>query len=137
MLETCRKFNKAAEEITGYGLSEVIGTNWGDKLVPRERYPSVWRELDRLVIEGGTPVGYENPILTKHGEERDILWKNSPLYEGKNIVGLISFGIDITERKRAEEALQESRQRYRALFEDTPVAILEQDFSGLKTTWIR
>ena len=127
-----QKINKAAEEITGYGLSEVIGTNWGEKLVPRERYPSVWRELDRLAIQGETPVGYENPILTKHGEERDILWKNSPLYEGSDIVGLISFGIDITERKRAEEALQESRQRYRALFEDTPVAIWEQDYSALK-----
>ncbi len=127
-----QKFNAAAEEITGYSLSEVMGTNWGDKVVPSERYPQVWLEFDRLTITGENPTSFENPILTKEGEERNILWKNNPLYEGDKIIGLISFGIDITERKRAEAALYESQQRYRALFEDSPVAIWEQDFSGLK-----
>ena len=108
-------FNRAAEEITGYSLSEVIGTNWGDKLAPRERYPGIWQEFDRLVVNGGTPVAYENPILTKQGEERDILWKNNPLYEGDKIVGVISFGIDITERKQAEERIRRQLKRLAAL----------------------
>jgi PAS domain S-box-containing protein/putative nucleotidyltransferase with HDIG domain len=110
-----QKFNSAAEEITGYSLSEVVGTNWGDKLVPRERYPKVWQELERLAIRGETPVGFENPILTKHGEEHDVLWKNNILYEGDKVVGLISFGIDISERKQAEKRIRQQLERLAAL----------------------
>ena len=45
---------------------------------------------------------------------------------------LLSIGIDTTERKRAEEALRDSEQRYRVLFQSTPIALVERDVSALK-----
>jgi PAS domain S-box-containing protein len=118
-------FNKAAEEITGYARQELANRTWFEVLTPRDRYPEVRKEFERL-LQGGLPKRFENAILTKSGKERHIVWSNNEIYEQGNIVGTISFGIDITERKIAEEALLQSEERYRQLFELSPDTIFIQ-----------
>jgi PAS domain S-box-containing protein len=107
-------FNKAAGEITGYTHAELAGRNWFEVLVPRKRYPHVWTEFARLLNEG-PPVRFENPILTKSGEERFIAWQNSVVREQGRIVGTISVGMDITERRRTEEELRTHREHLEEL----------------------
>jgi PAS domain S-box-containing protein len=97
-------FNKAAERISGYKKSDMVDRNWFEVMTPRDRYPEVWDEFERL-MEGGMPKFFENPILTKAGLERHISWSNSEVIEKGKVVGVISFGQDITERKLAEEEL--------------------------------
>lgn len=116
-------FNRAAEEITGYGRDELKGRSWFEALVPRERYPYVW-EAFRKLEAGRLPRNLENPILTRDGEERYIIWQNSELREGERIIGTVSFGVDITEHRRAEEALRESEENFRALAENAHDGIL-------------
>ena len=113
-------FNQAAEEITGYTHAELKNRNWFEVIVPRDRYPETWAEFERLA-EGGLPIRFENPILTKSGEERYIVWQNAALYEQSRIVGSISFGMDITEHKRAEEALLASEARLKAQYQGSPI----------------
>jgi len=100
--------NRAGETITGYKREELIGKNWFDIVVPKERYPFVWDEFSRLLREGAraSTDTFENPILTKSGETRHILWRNSATSENKDGLAAISFGTDITKRLRAEEELR-------------------------------
>jgi PAS domain S-box-containing protein len=99
-------FNRAAEEITGYSKTELENRNWFEVIVPKLRYPEVWKIFNQLTAHG-LPRNFENPILTKNGEERYVVWQNSELQVNGQATGSISFGIDITERKRAEEVLAE------------------------------
>ncbi len=109
-----RVFNPAAEEITGYTRAEVEGKNWFDVLVPRERYPEVWEVFRKAISEGVVPRTFDNPILTKSGAERYLLFRNNVVREDDRVTGTISFGIDITESRRAaaerERLLEELRQ---------------------------
>ncbi len=76
------------------------------------------------------PKSFQNPILTKTGEERVISWSNNEIKEGDQIAGTLSFGIDITDRSRMEEALQESEEKFRYLVEQSPLSIQVFDLDG-------
>jgi len=122
-------FNPAAEMVTGYTLAELKGRNWFEIIVPRDRYPEVWEMFERLPA-GELLQHFENPILTKSGEERHILWQNSEVRENDQIVGLVTFGIDITERKRAEEALRDQKEFLNAILESEPECVKVMSADG-------
>jgi PAS domain S-box-containing protein/putative nucleotidyltransferase with HDIG domain len=116
----------------GKTMEDVIGKTDFDTYPP-DLAAEYWA-LDRAVLDDGTPViNHEERGLDADGNLVWVLSTKVPLHDGNgNIVGLVGIGHDITERRQVEVALNESRQRYRRLFEDTPVAIWEQDFSELK-----
>ncbi len=120
--------NDAGEKITGYSLAELKGKSWSI-LVPRNRFPQVWAEFDRLLAgtEGKT---FENPILTKSGEERYISWRNSVMKINGEVVATISFGNDITERKAAEEALRRQEENYRRFVTQSSEGIFREEMDA-------
>lgn len=115
-------FNPAAESISGYSFSELRKANWFETLVPKERYPEVHDEFHRL-LKGGVPKFFENPIVTKEGRERYISWSNNEIIRNGEIVGITSFGVDITERMQAEQKLRDSEAEFRSLMEQSPISI--------------
>ncbi len=107
-------FSHTAQQLTGYALADLAGRNWFDVLCPRERYPQVWEEFERLTSAGAVRQ-FENPILTRSGQELVIAWQNTVLRDGDTVTGILSVGIDVTARRRAERELGESREQFEAL----------------------
>ncbi|WP_126148051.1 bifunctional diguanylate cyclase/phosphodiesterase [Synechococcus elongatus] len=99
------ELNPTAEEVTGYQRSEILGKDWFESIVPRDRYPHVWEQFKNCSSEE-IPHNFENPIITKSGKERYIVWRNSKIFKNNECVGFISFGIDITDRRDNEKALE-------------------------------
>jgi two-component system, NarL family, sensor histidine kinase ComP len=105
------RFNPYTEEIFGYKLAEVRGKDWFSIFLPKSDVEEV-RSLFLKAISDIQTRGYINRIVTRDGSERQIDWYDKTLKDMQgNIVGLLSVGQDITERKQAEEALRASKQK--------------------------
>ncbi len=119
-------FNEAAEKISGYSIDDLQCKNWIEVLIPRDVYPDVWLEFQKL-SQGGIPKQFDSPILTKHGEERYITWSNNQIYRYGSIDSTISFGIDITELQHTRQNLLKSNRALRMLSDCNQVLIRSSD----------
>lgn len=96
-------WNKKAEELFGWTKEEVIGKNFFDFLIPEKDRPRV-EDVVKSLLGGELKSHSINDNLTKSGEIITCEWNNSLLHDNDgNIIGTISLGLDITERKRVEE----------------------------------
>jgi len=118
-------FNKTAEEITGYKKTEILGRNWFETVVPKNVFPHVWQEFQNWQTRGQIQNSHENPIITRSGKRRYISWQNTEVQDQRKVVGIISFGNDITEQKR-KKALVE-RLRLMSFVNEVGVAINEDN----------
>ena len=135
-----RRMNAAAEELTGYTRAELEGTSWFDVMVPKGRYPHAQADFDRVMTEGEGPRSgtCESVIVTKAGEERPILWSRTILGDGDQRVGIMSFGMDVTEHRRAEAERERSRSnadRLAAIVESSSDAIYAKSMDGTIMAW--
>lgn len=94
-------------KLTGYTDQEVIGKNWFENFLPRSWQQQMQVRCSEVLTHHAYPY-YQNPILTKSGEERFIAWNNTLLQDAEgNIVGTMSIGEDITERQKIEQLKNE------------------------------
>ncbi|NIR67259.1 MAG: PAS domain S-box protein [Aliifodinibius sp.] len=100
------RFNRACERISGYQFEEVQGKRFWDFLIPGEDFHLVEERFTKL-REGVLPSEGENRWVTRDGSQRLISWSNTALFDSQgNVEHIVAIGIDITERKEAEEKLQ-------------------------------
>jgi len=107
------RFNPYLEEISGYRLQEVQGKDWFTTFLPRRERKRIRELFLRAVTDIQTQANV-NAIVTKGNQQRDIEWYDKTLKdEHGKVIGLLAIGMDITERKQAEEELQRSYHKLR------------------------
>jgi len=104
--------NKKGCAILGCGEDELLGKNWFDVCLPPDIAGDLREVFAKLMVGVVVPVEYrENPVLTKNGERRIIAFHNSVIRDtSAAITGILFSGSDITEHRRAEEALFQAQK---------------------------
>lgn len=116
-------WNPAAERLFGWEEQEVLGRT--NPIVPKGRGEE-FRQLRERAVAGEVYAGMEVRVRRKDGSPLDISVSTAPLRDGTGtIVGLMAVVADISERKRMEEALRESLQKSRRVFDETIHALAE------------
>lgn len=99
-------WNRQAENMFGWLREEIIGGNFFEFLIPESERPAV--EVIKDALLKGELINHGiNENLTKSGNKILCEWNNSIFHNSKDqVVGVISLGLDITERVRQEKKLE-------------------------------
>jgi len=123
-----KTWNPAAELMFGWSEQEVIGRP--NPIVPDSKLEEYRGLLERAALSAGF-TERETLRLKKDGSLINISLSTGALRDSKgNYTGTMAVIADITEQKQAVEALQESEQRFRAIFEQAAVGIVQATRDG-------
>jgi diguanylate cyclase (GGDEF)-like protein/PAS domain S-box-containing protein len=121
--------NKVGERITGYTLEEALEMNVASVVAP-EYLERARQMIARKVADAQSQTFYQLEIITKDGQRVPLEISTQLVYEDGKPVGVQGIARDITKRKLAEEALRESEERYRELFENANDLVYTHDLKG-------
>ncbi|MCE1188646.1 MAG: PAS domain S-box protein [Ignavibacteria bacterium] len=127
--EVIQFVNKKFTEKLGYKLDDIIGRTTFDTFVPEEQKELV-HEANSL-RKFGISSQYELTLINRDGEQIPFLVSGAPIKDGDEIFsGSIATLTDITERKKIEDSIRASEERFRLLIESSPFAISVTDITG-------
>jgi PAS domain S-box-containing protein len=113
-------FNEYAQSFFHYREEEAVGRNVSFLVPPQDSSGADLSRLAREIVEH--PQRYANHVnenVCRDGRRVWMAWTNKPILdEDGRVAEILAVGTDVTERKRAEEALQRSEEQFHRLFED-------------------
>jgi PAS domain S-box-containing protein len=114
------RWNKEFERVTGYS-SEQIKEMHPTDFISNEEKDSALNAIDRIFTRGNHDV--EANLITRKGLKIPYYFKASKInYEGRQCV--VGSAIDISERKKSEDELRLSEQKYKLLFHNNPLPMI-------------
>ncbi|MEO8333895.1 MAG: PAS domain S-box protein [bacterium] len=122
--------NPAAHDLLARG-DELIGQP-GALSIPEELQAEVHAHEDKALA--GEPQNYEGEVIRPDGERRIVAIATAPLRELGEVTGIVATLRDITDERRARDAVAQSESRYRNLFESASDAIYTLDAHGAFTS---
>ena len=117
--------NKGAEKY-GFNKNGMFGKNML-KFVSKRYWPKLLKDIAQIAL-GKTAEG-RIEIHTPKGD-KIAEYRSNPIFSDNKVVGIQTILEDISERKKAEETLRESEEKYRNLFESAMDAIVTLDLKG-------
>lgn len=120
-------FNKHSEEITGYRLEDWKGKSFAP-LISEKDLPNVIEVFHKIM--GGQPQQYEASVKKKDGSVLTLSVNTAPMYSKGKIVGTVSFGRDISDRKLAEYVIKESQTRLQNILDNSSTVVFLKDIQG-------
>ncbi|MES2258600.1 MAG: PAS domain S-box protein [Pseudomonadota bacterium] len=96
-------FNTAAELATGYRRERILGRRWRELALMPPSARAHWPDPGQPGNRDAPSHTHEQYIVTAAGEERLVTWRHMVLGRQGGAIALLSFGVDITERRRATD----------------------------------
>ena len=122
--------NPAAHDMLGVG-SELIGMPT-ERFVPDEQRADI-RAHEEAAL-GGEPQSYEGVVLSAEGDRRTVAISTAPLRDLGVVTGVVASMRDVTDERRARDAVAQSESRYRNLFDSASDSIYTLDVHGAFTS---
>jgi two-component system cell cycle sensor histidine kinase/response regulator CckA len=116
----------AIKRILGYSSEEMLGSGWWNLTKRNKEEIENEKNYLRNVLAGKSKIrqmNHESVVFDRKGNPHNILWQDA-IGPGDTVIGI---GMDITDRKVAENKLQQSRQMLQLVLDTIPVRVFWKD----------
>lgn len=123
-------FNREAERLFGFGREEVLGQNYITRFVLTRHKDAFMADLNR-VMDGHALRDFEKKVTDRKGRSHYVNWNVDRLLDSQGrVTGIIACGQDRTERKKTEQQVRTTHERFKTVMDSLEALVYVSDFES-------